>query len=364
MKKYWPTKKLGEVVELAYGKGISKTERHASGQYVVYGANGGLGRTDKFLVEGEAIIVGRKGSVGELHRVSGKFWPSDVTYFIVGNDQIDVDYLFYFLKSQKLQRFAVGVKPGLNRNRVYELGIPLPPLAEQKRIVAKLEKLLGKVKEAKRLRAEAQALTASLLPAELDKIFKEGKKKGWEERKIAEVARVINGRAYSQNELLEKGKYRVLRVGNFFTNKSWYFSDLELEPDKYCDNGDLLYAWSASFGPRIWEGERVIYHYHVWKIEPSRLISKFYLKYLLEEITEEMRAEGGRGATMSHLTKGNFENVLVPVPPLAEQRRIVAHLDTLSEKVRTLQALQAQTATDLAALEKSILSKAFSGEFV
>ena len=59
-------------------------------------------------------------------------------------------------------------------------------------------------------------------------------------RELGEVCRFINGRAYKQSELLEKGKYPVLRVGNFFTNKHWYYSDLELDEDKYCDNGDLL----------------------------------------------------------------------------------------------------------------------------
>ena len=63
---------------------------------------------------------------------------------------------------------------------------------------------------------------------------------------------------YKAEELLDEGKYRVLRVGNFFTNDSWYYSDLELDNDKYCDEGDLLFAWSASFGPRIWHGEKVI----------------------------------------------------------------------------------------------------------
>lgn len=51
---------------------------------------------------------------------------------------------------------------------------------------------------------------------------------------LGEVCRVINGRAYKQSELLDDGKYRVLRVGNFFSNNSWYYSDLELNEDKYC----------------------------------------------------------------------------------------------------------------------------------
>ena len=74
---------------------------------------------------------------------------------------------------------------------------------------------------------------------------------------LTEVSRFINGRAYKKPELLQQGKYPVLRVGNFITKDSWYHSNLELDEDKYCDNGDLLYAWSASFGPRIWEGEKV-----------------------------------------------------------------------------------------------------------
>jgi restriction endonuclease S subunit len=96
--------------------------------------------------------------------------------------------------------------------------------------------------------------------------------------KLGDVCKVINGRAYKQDELLDKGKYLVLRVGNFFTNKSWYYSDLELPEDKYCDKGDLLYAWSASFGPKKWDGEKVIYHYHIWKMVPDEnVILKKYI---------------------------------------------------------------------------------------
>ena len=82
--------------------------------------------------------------------------------------------------------------------------------------------------------------------------FPEFEKDGeWVKTKLGDSAIFINGRAYKQEELLELGKYRVLRVGNFFTNNNWYYSDLELEEDKYCEDGDLLYAWSASFGPRL-----------------------------------------------------------------------------------------------------------------
>ena len=82
---------------------------------------------------------------------------------------------------------------------------------------------------------------------------------GWRKVALEVNATLLNGRAYKQDELLDSGKYPVLRVGNFFSNRGWYYSDLELDDDKYCDNGDLLYAWSASFGPQIWNGGKVIY---------------------------------------------------------------------------------------------------------
>ncbi len=88
---------------------------------------------------------------------------------------------------------------------------------------------------------------------------------GWTWAQISELTAVLNGRAYSKNELLNEG-VPVLRVGNLFTSDHWYYSNLTLEEDKYCDKGDLLFAWSASFGPFIWPGPRVIYHYHIWKL--------------------------------------------------------------------------------------------------
>jgi type I restriction enzyme M protein len=144
---------------------------------------------------------------------------------------------------------------------------------------------------------------------------------------IGQVCRVINGRAYKQDELLDKGKYLVLRVGNFFTNKSWYYSDLELPENKYCDNGDLLYAWSASFGPKIWNGGKVIYHYHIWKLEPdSNKLKKEYLFYLLLDNSNQEKEES-RGSTMLHLTKEGFEKRLIPLPPLEIQDQLVKEIE-------------------------------------
>lgn len=152
----------------------------------------------------------------------------------------------------------------------------------------------------------------------------------WEWALLSDIVRVLNGRAYSKHELLDAGPTPVLRVGNLFTSDHWYYSNLSLDPDKLCNPGDLLFAWSASLGPFIWDGPKAIYHYHIWKLDPiaPRLFNARYFHLFLREKTAELKA-AGHGVAMVHLTKEKMEKISVPWPPLAEQARIVARVDEL-----------------------------------
>ncbi|MBF0650084.1 MAG: restriction endonuclease subunit S [Dysgonomonas sp.] len=145
--------------------------------------------------------------------------------------------------------------------------------------------------------------------------------KDWEIYDLRSVATFINGRAYKQEELLEEGKYKVLRVGNFFTNDKWYYSNLELPEDKYADFGDLLYAWSASFGPQFWFDNKIIYHYHIWKIVPSNIITKQYLFHFLDFDAHRLKTKI-QGGTMAHITKSEMEDRKIYLPLVPEQKKI------------------------------------------
>ena len=151
----------------------------------------------------------------------------------------------------------------------------------------------------------------------------------WKWVKIKDVVVFLNGRAYKQHEMLESGKYPLLRVGNFFTNDKWYYSDLELDKDKYCDNGDLLYAWSASFGPKIWDKNKSIFHYHIWKIKYDQLLfDKKYLYYYFL-FDKEKISSATRGLTMVHVSMAVMNERYIAIPPIEEQRRIVDKLETI-----------------------------------
>lgn len=176
------------------------------------------------------------------------------------------------------------------------------------------------------------------------------------------VSTFFNGRAYKQAELLEdETKTPVLRVGNLFTNTSWYYSDLKLDENKYIDNEDLIYAWSASFGPFIWQGGKAIYHYHIWKVELTSALKKEYYYYWLLNDTERLKKQG-HGTGMIHVTKEMMENSAMPLPPLAEQQRIVDRIESLFAKLDEAKEKAQAVVDGFEDRKAAILRKAFTGE--
>ena len=191
---------------------------------------------------------------------------------------------------------------------------------------------------------------------------------GWEWCRMQDVITFVNGRAYKKEELLSHGKYKILRVGNFFTNNEWYYSDLELPEDKYCYNGDLLYAWSASFGPQIWNGDKTIFHYHIWNVKfNSRVLFREYLYYFFLFDKTQVKAST-TGSTMVHVSMENMKPRLIPIPPVNEQKRIVHEIENiipLIERYGTFQNKKEILDSNIkASLKKSILQEAIQGKLV
>lgn len=176
----------------------------------------------------------------------------------------------------------------------------------------------------------------------------------WKEFQISEIATLINGRAYSQDELFEKGKYKIVRVGNLSGGNKWFFSDMELDADKYCYPNDLLFSWACNFGPHIWKNDKTIYHYHIWKVkEDSSKIDKYFFYYFLKYRTPYWLGNVN-GSVMVHITKGTMEKQSIRIPVnLSDQRKIAGILSALDSKIENNNKINANLEAQAQALFKS-----------
>ena len=138
----WSIFTIGDLLTLEYGKGLPKHKRK-QGNYPVLGSNGIVDVHNEYLLEAPSIIVGRKGTAGQITYINDNCWPIDTTYYVnIKQIEVSLDYAYYFLLHANLPALSqsTGV-PGLNRNDVYNILVPLPELIEQKEIVYILKTL-------------------------------------------------------------------------------------------------------------------------------------------------------------------------------------------------------------------------------
>jgi len=150
------------------------------------------------------------------------------------------------------------------------------------------------------------AQTAALFPSALVDSELGEIPEGWEYKKLKTLCRVINGRAYKNTEFKTSGT-PIVRIQNLSDGGKTVYSDLNLPEDKLIDKEDFIYAWSATFGPYIWRGQKSIYHYHIWKMDvDEEKVSRYFLYLTMFRKTEAMKS-AGTGSIFTHLTKKIME---------------------------------------------------------
>jgi type I restriction enzyme S subunit len=168
--KGWHRARVGALLDFQYGKGLKASERADEGPVSVYGSNGIVGFTDEPLTFRPSIIVGRKGSAGALNLCDGPSWTTDVAYFVEAPSFLDIRFLLNALAVLDLDKLGKGVKPGLSRSDAYERALSVPSLAEQHRIVAKVDELMALCNQLKVARAAREGTRDRLTAASLARL--------------------------------------------------------------------------------------------------------------------------------------------------------------------------------------------------
>jgi len=141
----WNTTYIGNELNLFYGKSYPAKNR-IKGENPVFGSNGIIGYSKNYLIEGPGLIIGRKGSVGEVHFTEKNFWPIDTTYYVQTYKNNYLKFWFYLFKYINLTKMNThSAVPGLNRDMVLKIKCNIPDFNEQKRIADILSSLDDKI---------------------------------------------------------------------------------------------------------------------------------------------------------------------------------------------------------------------------
>ena len=264
---------LGEICEFKYGKSLPAKKR-VEGVYSVYGSNGCVGSHIEAITEEPVIVVGRKGSIGELHYSYRPCWPIDTTYYIdPTSSEANLRWLYHAMRSLRLYELnkATGV-PGLNRNDAYQKRILLPNKDEQRRIAAILDNADGIRCKCER----ALAMADKLLRAAFLEMFGDPVLNTKELPTIAlgDLIRVSSGNGLTAKNMDPSGKYPVYG-GNGING---YHSKYMFTEPQIVIGRVGIYCGAVHFTkPKSWVTDNALY-----VREYKRPVDKMFLQWALK----------------------------------------------------------------------------------
>ncbi|MCL4707021.1 restriction endonuclease subunit S [bacterium] len=302
--------------------------------------------------------------------------------YIPQKNRINVKYLWWLLRSRAfrdiLQEYVPGgIKTELKAKRLLPVPIPLPQLSEQERIVAKIEQLAAKIGEAQGLRRRTSEEVEFLQSRSIDFVIdKSTSKRQPLERLLSEP--LMNGLSLPASKINREAGILFAKVG---VVNSGAFNPFETkrvdiiissESPYWLKSGDIVVSRGNSTElvgrAAVYEGnppkcafpDLLIRVRLNPELAEPRFISTFFQSQEVRRYVESQVS--GTSPTMKKISQPKLKALSVPVISLAEQRRIVAYLDSLQAQVDRLKVLQAQTAAELEALLPAILDRAFKGE--
>ena len=366
----WCLTTLGNVVELKYGKSLPASKRD-NGKFLVFGSNGIVGSHSEPLVKTEGIIVGRKGSYGEVHLSNSPFFPIDTTYYVDNLFSQPLKYWFYQLKTLPLTELNRSTAiPGLNREDAYSQFIALPPLAEQKMIADKLDALLAQVQATKSrlerilkiLKTFRQSVLAAAVSGKLTEEWRVTNTKVVGKIKpLAFAGKVIAGQSPSKSEVNSEGKGEPYVTGpEQWDGKKILHHKWTEYPKRMAPEGSIFVTVKGAGVGTTFPGCYAAIGRDVYAFVPNENMNYTYILFAIQASAKDvvLKAKG----LILGLTKSDIVDHEVYLPSINEQVEIVHRVEQLFAFSDSIEQKTNSALARVNNLTQSILAKAFRGE--
>ena len=385
----WCWCRLGDIINIKSGDGLT-SQQMKNGPIPVYGGNGVNGYHNVANVHKETVVIGRVGYYcGSIHITPNEAWVTDNAFITTyPENQINRLFLVFILQHLNLgQDNNATAQPVVSGKKIYPILFPLPPLAEQKRIVAAIERFMPLIEEYGKKEDELRQLNASIgeqakkallqeavqgrlvpqmasegnardllkqIQAEKAKLIKDGKLKkekplppitddekpfdipeNWCWCRLGEIIDTNIGLTYSPSDVVQSKCTAVLRSNNILNGKMNYddlvYVSMDIPEKCLAKTGDLLIC--ARNGSRSLVGKCALIEKDGMAFGAFMALvrSKFtpFIMYFINSPVYRSKLEGVSTTTINQITQNNLRETLFPLPPLSEQKRIVAKLEEL-----------------------------------
>ena len=320
---------LSELSEFRNGKFLPTKEHSTIGKYDVYGSNGIITKSEKFLYDKPVIVIGRVGAnCGSINSTKNPSWVTDNCIVSIPKSETDFNFLYYKLKILKLNNLAIGsAQPMLTQDILNSIEIISLTLPQQQKIGKTLYDLDSKIEnlqnQNKILEQTAQTIFKSWF-VDFDGVteFEDSKlgqiPKGWEVESLDDNINFLNGLALQNfrplnEEFLPAIKIREMNEG---ISEKPEKVGLHIDPKYIINNGDVLFSWSGSLVLTLWCFGRGALNQHLFKVTSEKYTKWFFYQWTKFHLPEFRRIAAGKTTTMGHIQRHHLHEALILVPPI------------------------------------------------
>ncbi|MCB1984432.1 MAG: restriction endonuclease subunit S [Burkholderiales bacterium] len=385
------SKRLGDLITLKRGYDLPENRR-IPGSYPVISSAGISGYHNEYKVDGQGVVTGRYGTLGQMYFIDGKYWPHNTALYVRDFKGNDPKYVYYLLSCLgRIRTSDKSAVPGVNRNELHEMFVPvIEDKATQVVIRKNLESIDTKIELNNRINAELEAMAKTLydywfvqfdFPFDFEKgkfdangkpyktsggkmvydpILKREIPEGWEICSLWNIAKYFNGLAMQKyrptgEEYLPVIKIREMNEG-FTESTEKARTDLPIEA--IVNDGDVLFSWSATLDVKIWSQGRGALNQHIFKVTSDKYPKTFYYFELLNYLKHFKMMAELRKTTMGHITLDHLKQAKICLPPL----EFLEYIDRFIEPIFNKNLMLEKENRTLSALRDWLLPMLMNGQ--